>query len=58
MGRAGPADAVAQQPSRAEWWWPLALLGLALLCVEWLLFHRPTRSRLNRILRRGAAAAR
>ena len=56
MGRAGPSDAVAQQPSRAEWWWPLALLGLALLCVEWLLFHRPTRTRLNRILGRGAAA--
>jgi Ca-activated chloride channel homolog len=58
MGRAGPAGAVAQQPSRAEWWWPLALAGLALLGVEWLLFHRPTRSRLNRVLRRGAASAR
>jgi Ca-activated chloride channel family protein len=56
MGRAGPTDAAGQQPSRAEWWWPLALLGLALLCVEWLLFHRPTRTRLNRILGRGAAA--
>ena len=58
MGRAGPADTVAQQPSRAEWWWPLALVGLVLLGVEWLLFHRPTRARLNRILRRGAAGAR
>jgi hypothetical protein len=49
---------VAQQPSRAEWWWPLASVGLGLLTLEWLLFHRPTRSRLNRILRRGAAGAR
>jgi Ca-activated chloride channel homolog len=57
MGRVGPTDAAAQQPSRAEWWWPLALVGLALLAVEWLLFHRPTRSRLNRMLRRGAAAS-
>jgi Ca-activated chloride channel family protein len=58
MGRVGPTDAVAQQPSRAEWWWPLALAGLALLGVEWLLFHRPTRGRLNRMLRRGPAGAR
>ncbi|MEP6680102.1 MAG: BatA and WFA domain-containing protein [Chloroflexota bacterium] len=58
MGSVGPRNAVAQQPSRAEWWWPLALVGLGLLALEWLLFHRPTRSRLNRILRRGAAGAR
>ena len=31
------------QPARTEWWWPLALAALALLAVEWLLFHRPTR---------------
>jgi hypothetical protein len=40
--------------TRAEWWWPLALVVLALLVVEWLLFHRPTRRSLARVLRRPA----
>jgi Ca-activated chloride channel homolog len=48
MGRV-PDDADrAAQPARAEWWWPLALAALALLAVEWLLFHRPTRRALAR----------
>ena len=45
--RDGPA-----QPARSEWWWPLALAALALLAVEWLLFHRPTRRTLARLLAR------
>jgi Ca-activated chloride channel homolog len=53
MGRfAGPGEEPSQ-PARAEWWWPLALAGLALLALEWLLFHRPTRRTLGRVLRVG-----
>ena len=48
MGRVTATDDPASQPSRAEWWWPLALAALALLAVEWLLFHRPTRRSLAR----------
>jgi hypothetical protein len=48
MGRV-PADAGTDgQPTRAEWWWPLALAALALLAVEWIVFHRPTRRGLAR----------
>jgi len=52
MGRVTASDAPASQPTRAEWWWPLALAALALLAVEWLLFHRPTRRSLARAFRR------
>ncbi len=52
MGRVTPNDEPASQPTRAEWWWPLALAALALLAVEWLLFHRPTRRSLARALGR------
>ena len=48
MGRVTADRRPASQPSRAEWWWPLALAALALLAVEWLLFHRPTRRTLAR----------
>ena len=48
MGRVTATDDPASQPSRAEWWWPLALAALALLAAEWLLFHRPTRRSLAR----------
>ncbi len=48
MGRVSATDEPASQPTRAEWWWPLALGALALLVVEWLLFHRPTRRSLGR----------
>ena len=51
MGRVTSGDEPANQPTRAEWWWPLALAGLALLAVEWLLFHRPTRRSLARAFR-------
>lgn len=57
MGRVAPADGDDGQVSRAEWWWPLVLIGLLLLLAEWLLFHRPTRRRLERLLRRPAPAA-
>lgn len=48
MGRVTSADDGPGQPTRAEWWWPLALAALALLAIEWLLFHRPTRRSLAR----------
>ena len=52
MGRLTPEGGTATQPTRAEWWWPLALAALALLAVEWLLFHRPTRRTLRRTFAR------
>ena len=52
MGRFPSGEEPATQPTRAEWWWPLALVGLALLALEWLLFHRPTRRSLARAFRR------
>ena len=55
MGRPAAAG-VEGQPSRSEWWWPLALVALALLLVEWLLFHRPTRRTLARALGRAVPA--
>jgi hypothetical protein len=48
MGRVTAGDERPAQPTRAEWWWPLALVALALLAIEWLLFHRPTRRSLRR----------
>ena len=48
MGRVVDGPGPAPQPTRAEWWWPLAVAALALLAVEWLLFHRPTRRTLRR----------
>ena len=52
MGRVTPGGETATQPTRAEWWWPLALAALALLAAEWLLFHRPTRRSIGRLLGR------
>ncbi|MGH2383197.1 MAG: hypothetical protein ACRDG7_18515, partial [Candidatus Limnocylindria bacterium] len=52
MGRVTSDDEPASQPTRAVWWWPLALAALALLAIEWLLFHRPTRRSLARAFRR------
>ncbi len=43
MGRVPDQPGQTAQSTRSEWWWPLTLLALALLAVEWLLFHRPTR---------------
>ncbi|HET8570572.1 MAG TPA: VWA domain-containing protein [Candidatus Limnocylindria bacterium] len=51
MGRPATGAAV-EQPARVEWWWRLAVIALALLLVEWLLFHRPGRRALARVLRR------
>jgi MYXO-CTERM domain-containing protein len=52
MGRVSSSGAPDPQPSRAEWWWPLALIALVLLAAEWVLFHRPTRRSIARVLRR------
>jgi Ca-activated chloride channel homolog len=54
MGRVTSGDDPVSQPTRAEWWWPLAIAALALLAVEWLLFHRPTRRSLARAFGRPA----
>jgi Ca-activated chloride channel family protein len=54
MGRVTSGDEPASQPTRAEWWWPLAVVALALLAAEWLLFHRPTRRSLARAFGRRA----
>jgi hypothetical protein len=51
MGRVGTTDGRAEQPTRAEWWWPLAIGALALLALEWILFHRPTRRTIARAFR-------
>jgi hypothetical protein len=56
MGRVS-AGAGDDGTTRAEWWWPIALAVLGLLLIEWLLFHRPTRRSLARVLRRSAGAA-
>jgi hypothetical protein len=57
LGSAGPSPGSGDLSARSEWWWPLALLGLALLLVEWMLFHRPTRRAIARLLRRGGPPA-
>ncbi|MDQ2674791.1 MAG: BatA and WFA domain-containing protein [Chloroflexota bacterium] len=51
MGHVPADDGPPAQPARTEWWWPLVLAALALLAVEWLLFHRPSRQRLARAMR-------
>jgi hypothetical protein len=56
MGRAPAGGADQGQPSRAEWWWPLALVALLLLLIEWIVFHRPTRRTVTRLLDRGAGS--
>ncbi|HUF06834.1 MAG TPA: BatA and WFA domain-containing protein [Candidatus Binatia bacterium] len=48
MGRVPADDGGTARATRNEWWWPLALAALALLALEWLLFHRPTRRSLRR----------
>jgi Ca-activated chloride channel homolog len=48
MGRVPDEPDVAAQSARSEWWWPIALISLLLLAVEWILFHRPTRRTLAR----------
>jgi len=48
MGRVPANEDGPGQPARAEWWWPLAIAALALLAVEWILYHRPTRRTLAR----------
>jgi hypothetical protein len=56
LGRATPSGGKSAEQVRAEWWWPLAAAALALLLFEWLLFHRPTRKGIRRLLRRGPGA--
>ena len=55
MGRVPDGEASGVRQTREEWWWPLALGALALLAIEWVLFHRPSRRAVDRLLRRGAA---
>ena len=52
MGRVPDDGGEPAQSARSEWWWPLALAALVLLAVEWLLFHRPTRRSLGRLVAR------
>jgi Ca-activated chloride channel homolog len=52
MGRVPDDGGGPAQSARFEWWWPLALAALALLAVEWLLFHRPTRRSLAKLVAR------
>lgn len=54
MGRVPDGGDGSSRPARSEWWSPLALAALALLAVEWLLFHRPTRRTVGRLLARRA----
>jgi hypothetical protein len=58
MGLVGPTPGGEGLAARSEWWWPLALAGLVLLLAEWLLFHRPTRRAIARLLRRPQTPAR
>jgi hypothetical protein len=58
MGRAPAAGPNDGQPSRSEWWWPLALAALVLLLIEWVVFHRPTRRNLVRLWPRSRPPAR
>ena len=51
LGRVPPAGGGQGLTTRAEWWFPLALLALGLLTVEWVVFHRPTRRAIGRLLR-------
>ncbi|MEO8247683.1 MAG: hypothetical protein ABI622_11270, partial [Chloroflexota bacterium] len=55
MGVLDPAGGTPDNEARAEWFWPLVLAALLLLAVEWVLFHRPTRRSIDRVIRRRAA---
>jgi Ca-activated chloride channel family protein len=57
LGSVGPPPGSGGLSARSEWWWPLALVALVLLAAEWILFHRPTRRALAKILRRGPRPA-
>ncbi len=55
MGSPAPAQGNSDNVARAEWFWPLTLLALLLLIAEWVLFHRPTRRSVGRVLGHRAA---
>jgi Ca-activated chloride channel family protein len=57
MGRGLSGPAASTTPTRSEWWWPLAAAALLLLTIEWVLFHRPTRRALWRMLGRASRGA-
>jgi Ca-activated chloride channel homolog len=57
LGSVGPRPGTGALSARSEWWWPLALAGLLLLLAEWILFHRPTRRALARLLGRSTPPA-
>jgi len=52
LGRVGPPQGASALTARNEWWWPLALAAFVLLLAEWILFHRPTRRAVARLLQR------
>ncbi len=58
LGRVDPASVANDLSARNEWWWPLALAALLLLLAEWMLFHRPTRRAIRRLLQRRPGAGR
>ena len=53
LGRVGPPQGAGNLTARNEWWWPLAFAAFLLLLAEWILFHRPTRRAITRLLQRG-----
>ena len=56
LGQLPASGKGSSQPTRSEWWWPLALAALGLLLAEWVLFHRPTPRTIARLRGRFARA--
>jgi hypothetical protein len=51
LGATSTSGARTEQ-SRQEWWRPLALLALALLLAEWMVYHRGAVGRIVDVVRR------
>jgi Ca-activated chloride channel homolog len=51
LGAASASDARIEQ-SRQEWWRPLALLALAILFAEWMVYHRGAVGRIVHVIRK------
>jgi hypothetical protein len=54
LGEGAATGDAPQQQARREWWRPLALIALALLLAEWLVYQRASLVRLWRAVERGA----